>query len=130
MKKVLGLCLAICLSSSTLFAADQQTDNRKNANRMARCEYLIKELKLNDKQAAEFREIHQDFSRKMLEERQEMKEERKKSNEDRRKAREEFREIRKEKNDELKKILTKEQFQQYQQLMNKRMNQNSRGNRR
>ena len=119
MKKVIGLCLAVSLCSTTLFAENEFQGNRNNENRASRCEKIIRELKLNDKQAAEFREIHQEFSEKMREEREDIKK-------DRREARGKILEMREERNVKMKKVLTQEQYRQYLVIMDKRIQQNRR----
>lgn len=110
MKKVFGLCLVLCLSSSSLFANESfQSDKQK-----ARCERMIKELNLNEKQADEFREIHFEYSEKIREKHKEMLMKRKET-------KEKLREMRNEKNDEMKKIMTDEQYKRYQKIMEKQM---------
>lgn len=123
MKKVIGLCLAICLCSTSLCAQRNQNDNKKS-NRVSRCEKLIQKLNLNEKQAVDFREIHQEFSEKLREGRKEMNE----GKENRKEVRNKLVKIREEKNEELKKILTQDQYKQYQEIMEKRMRQNRRIN--
>ena len=119
MKKVVGFCLVMCLCASSVFADQNFQSDRKKVKRSTRCETLIKELNLNEKQAAEFREVHSEYSEKIREEHKEMMTNRKE-------AKEKLRDMRKEKNEEMKKILTEEQFKQYQAIMEKQMKKNRR----
>ena len=63
MKKVIGLFLVILISSATVFA---QSGNRqgKKGDPSQRSEKMIEELKLDDKQAAEFRKDVDDRNKK------------------------------------------------------------------
>ena len=69
MKKVIGLFLVILISSTTVFA---QSGNRqgKKGDPSKRSEKMIEELKLDDKQAAEFRKIETEFRAQMEKERE------------------------------------------------------------
>lgn len=67
---------------------------------------MIEELKLDDKQAADFRKVEADF-------REQMKKEREAVKEDREKMREKMTAMRTEKDAQIKKILTDEQYNQY-----------------
>ena len=101
MKKVIGLFLVILISSTTVFA---QSGNRqgKKGDPSKRSEKMIEELKLNDKQAAEFRKVEADFKDQMTKEREAVKE-------DRQKMREKMTAMRTEKDAQIKSILTDEQ---------------------
>ena len=107
MKKVIGLFLVILISTVTVFA---QNGNRKGkkGDPSQRSEKMISELKLDDKQAAEFRKVEADF-------REQMKKERDAVKEDRQKMREKMVAMRTEKNAQMKKILTDEQYKLYQE---------------
>lgn len=105
MKKVIGLCLVMVLSSASLFAQDGRRADKK-MDPAQRCERMISELKLNETQAADFRKIHEDFMKQAEKERAEMKafhdEQRKK-----------MKVMETEKDAQLKKILTDEQYKLY-----------------
>ncbi|WP_293715697.1 hypothetical protein [uncultured Parabacteroides sp.] len=111
MKKVIGLFLVILISSTTVFA---QSGNRqgKKGDPSKRSEKMIEELKLNDKQAAEFRKVEADFKDQMTKEREAVKE-------DRQKMREKMTAMRTEKDAQIKSILTDEQYKLYQEKQKK-----------
>ena len=111
MKKVIGLFLVILISTATVFA---QGGNRqgKEGDPSKRSEKMIEDLKLDDKQAAEFRKVEADF-------REQMKKERESVKEDREKMREKMIAMRTEKDAQIKKILTDEQYKQYQENQTK-----------
>ena len=106
MKKVIGLFLVILISSATVFA---QSGNRqgKKGDPSQRSEKMIEELKLDDKQAAEFRKVEADFREQMNKEREAEK------------MREKMTAMRTEKEAQIKKILTDEQYKQYQEKQKK-----------
>lgn len=106
MKKVVGLCLVMVLSSASVFAQEGRRMDRK-MNPAQRCERMITELKLNETQAAEFRKINEDFMKQAEKERREM-------NTFRDKQRDKMMTMEKEKDAQLKKILTDEQYKLYQ----------------
>lgn len=107
MKKVIGLFLVILISSTTVFA---QSGNRqgKKGDPLKRSEKMIEELKLDDKQAAEFRKVETEFRAQMEKEREAVKE-------DRSKMREKMSTMLSEKDAQIKKILTDEQYKLYQE---------------
>lgn len=105
MKKVIGLFLVILISSTTAFAQSGNRQGRKG-DPSKRSEKIIEELKLDDKQAADFRKVEADF-------REQMKKEREAVKEDREKMREKMAVMRTEKDAQIKKILTDEQYNQY-----------------
>ena len=111
MKKVIGLFLVILISSTTVFA---QSGNRqgKKGDPSKRSEKMIEELKLNDKQAAEFRKVEADFKDQMTKEREAVKE-------DRQKMREKMTAMRTEKDAQIKSILTDEQYKLDQEKQKK-----------
>lgn len=105
MKKVVGLCLVVLLSSVSVFAQDgRRMDKKPDYTR--RCERMISELKLNEQQAAEFRKVNEEFMKRAEKEREEMKAFRDKQ-------REKMRTMENEKDAQLKKILTDEQYKLY-----------------
>lgn len=107
MKKVIGLFLVILISTATVFA---QSGNRhgKKGDHSKRSEKMIEELKLNEKQAADFRQVETDFRAKMEKERESVKD-------DRSKMRDKMLTMRSEKDAQVKKILTDEQYKIYQE---------------
>ena len=105
MKKVIGLFLVILISSTTVFAQSGNRQGRKG-DPSKRSEKMIEELKLDDKQAADFRKVEADFREPMKKEREAVKE-------DREKMREKMTAMRTEKDAQIKKILTDEQYNQY-----------------
>lgn len=118
MKKVVGLCLVMVLSSASVFAQEGRRMDRK-MDPAQRCERMITELKLNETQAAEFRRIHEEFMKAAEKEQKEMKTLRDQQ-------REKMKTMQKEKDAELKKILTDEQYKLYldkQQSMRKKHRQ-------
>ena len=96
MKKVIGLCLVVLLSSTSVFARENRRMDKRKMDPSARCEKMIADLKLDEKQAVEFRKLQKEYMEKAQKEREAMKAEREKH-----------------KNVHMKKILTEEQFKQY-----------------
>ena len=94
MKKVIGLFLVILISTATVFAQGGDRQGKKG-DPSKRSEKMIEELKLDDKQAAES------------------------VKEDREKMREKMTAMRTEKDAQIKKILTDEQYKQYQEKQKK-----------
>ena len=108
MKKVIGLCLVMVLSSVSVFARDGRRMDKRNDDPSKRCERMIESLKLDEKQAAEFCKINQEFATKMKAERESAKV-------DRDKKRAEMMAMRTERDVQLKKVLTDEQYKLYQE---------------
>ena len=54
MKKVIGLCLVVLLSSTSVFARENRRMDKRKMDPSARCEKMIADLKLDEKQAVEF----------------------------------------------------------------------------
>lgn len=106
MKKIIGLCLVLLLSSVSAFARDnhKRTDNKADLSK--RYERVITDLKLNEKQASEFRKINDEFMQKAQKERADVKSMREKQ-------REKMMAMREDKNAQIKKILTDEQYKLY-----------------
>ena len=57
MKKVIGLCLVVLLSSTSVFARENRRMDKRKMDPSARCEKMIADLKLDEKQAVEFRKF-------------------------------------------------------------------------
>ena len=87
MKKVIGLCLVLLISSVSVFAQDGKRGAKKGGDPAQRCEKMIADLKLDEKQAADFRKVEAEFRDKMKAERKQ--------------------------DAEMKKILTEDQYKQY-----------------
>ena len=69
MKKVIGLCLVLLISSVSVFAQDGKRGAKKGGDPAQRCEKMIADLKLDEKQAADFRKVEAEFRDKMKAER-------------------------------------------------------------
>lgn len=54
MKKVIGLCLVVLLSSTSVFARENRRMDKRKMDPSARCEKMVADLKLDEKQAVEF----------------------------------------------------------------------------
>ena len=91
MKKVIGLCLVVLLSSTSVFARENRRMDKRKMDPSARCEKMIADLK---------------YMEKAQKEREAMKAEREKQ-------REKMLAMREDKNAQMKKILTEEQYKQY-----------------
>ena len=96
MKKVIGLCLVLLISSVSVFAQDDKRGAKKGGDPAQRCEKMIADLKLDEKQAADFRKVEAEF-------RDKMKAERKQADLDRRKMREKMMSLRDDRDAEMKK---------------------------
>lgn len=88
------------------FCPRWQTRCKKGGDPAQRCEKMIADLKLDEKQAADFRKVEAEF-------RDKMKAERKQADWDRRKMREKMMSLRDDRDAEMKKILTEDQYKQY-----------------
>lgn len=106
MKKVIGLCLVVLLSSTSVFARDNRRMEKKKMDPSARCEKMIADLKLDEKQAVEFRKLQKEYMEKAQKEREAMKAEREKQ-------RAKMMAMREDRNARMKKILTDEQYKQF-----------------
>lgn len=107
MKKVISLFLVMLLSSATIFAQETK-DESKSGNSKTMYERMISELKLDAKQAEEFRKINEDFRAEMQRERGDLKE-------DRKAQFEKMKTLREDRDKKLKSVLTEEQFKQFQE---------------
>ena len=105
MKKVIGLCLVLLVSSVSVFAQSGKRSAKKGGDPAQRCEKMIADLKLNEKQAADFRKVEAEF-------RDKMKAEKKQADSDRQKMREKMTTMRNDRDAEIKKILTEDQYKQ------------------
>ena len=106
MKKVIGLCLVLLISSVSVFAQSGKRGAKKGGDPAQRCEKMIADLKLDEKQAVDFRKVETEF-------REKMKAERKQTESDRQKMREKMNTMRNDRDAQIKKILTEEQYKQY-----------------
>ncbi len=105
MKKVIGLCLVLLISSVSVFAQGGKRSAKKGGDPAQRCEKMIADLKLDEKQAADFRKVEAEF-------RDKMEAERKQLDSDRQKMREKMTAMRNDRDAEMKKILTEDQYKQ------------------
>ncbi len=99
MKKVIGLCLVLLICSVSAFAQGGKRGTKKGGDPAQRCERMIADLELDEKQAADFRKVEAEF-------RDKMKAERKQADSDRQKMREKMITMRNDRDAEMKKILT------------------------
>ena len=104
MKKLIGLFLILFLSSTVLIAQENRTA-RRGADMKAMQERMISELKLDEKQAAEYQKISDEFRSKMQSEREKM-------GGDRQAMFEKMKTLRAERDEKLKAVLSEEQFKQ------------------
>ncbi|MDL2255393.1 hypothetical protein LJC38_02280 [Parabacteroides sp. OttesenSCG-928-K15] len=118
MKKVLGLCAVIMLSSVSVVAQEKQ--NRRGHEREReggqRFERLAERLKMDEKQTAEFQKLNESMKDKMKAEQETMKAEREQMKAMREKRHDRMMAMQNERSEEMKKILTEEQFKQYQAM--------------
>lgn len=121
MKKVLGLFLVVLICSLPAYAQKGKCDG-KMGDPSKRIEKMITDLKLNEQQAVDFRRIHQDFMEKMKKERNEMQADMQK---DRTKMREKMQAMQEERNVEIKKILTEDQYKLYLEKQKEQQMRNS-----
>lgn len=94
------------MCTGSVFAAPDRQKDRKQDRARQRCERMISELKLNERQAADFRRIQEEFRAKMMKERESMEAMR---TEMRRK----MKTLQEEKNAAVEKVLTDEQYKLY-----------------
>lgn len=119
MKKVVGLCMVILLSSVSLSAREHRRADRTEKDRdpSKRIECIATELKLDEKQKAEFQKINEKYAAEAKAEREKMQAEREKQRDamkaEREKQREKMLAVREQRNAEVQKILSDEQYQQY-----------------
>ena len=115
MKNVICLCLGCVLATTSLFARDHRRGGGRmgEMNDSIRCERMITRLKMDEKQAAEFRKQHKLFAQQAKKERDAMQA------------------LRDKQDAELKKLLTEEQYKQLKekQPMPKKDRQKDRPNR-
>ena len=117
-----SLCLFIGL---TLFAQNRQ-NNQNKENRQFPSEEMIKELNLSEKQVTEWKEIQEKNFKAMQEQRDQNK---KQDNADREERRKNFDEMRKAHREEIKKILSEEQYVKYLEIEKDRQNRSGKNSR-
>jgi len=103
MKKIIGLCVVILLSSVSVFAQDKK-DRKPDYNK--RQERLAERLNLDEKQKADFQKLNEKYADKMKNEWKSMQAQREEQ-------KQKMLALREQKNEEVKKILTEEQFKTY-----------------
>ncbi len=114
MKKIVALVVVILVSSVSVFANNGiRPKDGKKADPSQRCEKMVSDLDLNEKQAADFKKIQSEYQEKV-------KTMRDKSEADRQQMKEQITTMRTEKNAEIKKILTDEQYQKYEAFAQKK----------
>lgn len=111
MKKVIGLCLVVLMSSVSVFAQEGKRGDKKGGDPTQRMEKMIKDLDLNEQQAADFRKIEAEYREKMKVEREQAKS-------DRENMREKMQTMKENRNAEIKKILTEEQYTKFLEKQN------------
>lgn len=121
MKKVIVVALVALISVCSLFAQEKKQDRRR-MDPSKRMEQLITELKLDEKQAAEVREVEKSFREEMMKNRDSAKEEREK-------MREKMETMKKDRDKKMEEILTPEQYKKYQEMQTSRESRNQRGKR-
>ncbi len=135
MRKVLGLFLVITFCGSVAFAQEgkkAQSGKKEGKQRTEqamsqRSDRMITDLNLDDKQAAEFKQINEKYRKQLQQDRDAMKAERQA---DREKQQAKMKELNEQRNTDMKKIMTDEQYKQYldkQQQAQKRMQEGRRG---
>lgn len=129
MKKVLVICIVALIASVSAFAGSDapQRGNRGNGDKdsQKRIEKMCKDLNLNEEQTKQFQQVNKDFMEKM-------KAQREASDTDRQKRREAMQAMQTERNAQIKKILTDEQYKKYTEMqknMRKNMRKGDRPNR-
>lgn len=113
MKKVIGLLVVILLSSVSVFAQSEGKHagkTRHNKGGRNHLERLTEELKLSNEQVARFEKLQAEQREKMKAERSLIKADREKQ---RQLHQEKMIAMRDQRNEEVKKILSEEQYQQY-----------------
>lgn len=115
MKKIIGLFLVIMLSTVALFAQSNKDNKRerKDFDPTKRWEKMAEDLKLDDKQLAEFNKINEEFKQQMTKEREANQSKREAMRAEREKQKEAMLAMHTERNEQMKKILTDEQYKQY-----------------
>ncbi|MCD7932431.1 MAG: DUF4890 domain-containing protein [Tannerellaceae bacterium] len=129
MKKIVGLCLVVLMSTASLFAQDGRRGQR-DFDPTERIEKTIRDLNLNDDQAAQYRAIEKEYADRWKTDRERMdgnREDREQMRADMEKRREEMERMQNEKHERVKQILTDDQYKRY--LENQRSMQGPRGDR-
>lgn len=122
MKKIIVLCMIVLGSSLSVFAQEKgrRPQGQKGEDPAKRIEKIAKELNLDETKTKEFQKINTEFMEKM---RSEMST----SKEDRAKAREKMESLRKDRDEQIKKMLTEEQYKKYQEIEKKNQKQMQQG---
>ncbi len=109
MRKVLVMFLIVAISGISAFAQQNQEERRQRMEQMN--ERIATDLKLDDKQKAEFKKVNEKYLKKMTDEMQNMQDM------DREERRAKMQAMNDERNADMKKIMTDEQFKQYQEAL-------------
>lgn len=121
MKKIIALCLVILATSVSAFAFNGKLQDKKQ-NSSKRIEQLAKDLKLDEKQTKEFQKILVDSMNKL-------KKENESAGNDREKKRSNMKALITERDEQLKKVLTEEQYKQYKEKEKELKQRRSQGQR-
>ncbi len=115
MKKIIGLFMVMLFCSVSVFAQDKETNRheRKRMDPTKRWGKMAEDLKLDDKQTAEFNKINQEFMEKMKKKHEGTEADREAMKAKREKQREEMMAMHSERNEQMKKIMTDEQYKTY-----------------
>ena len=106
MKKVCVLTAVLLLGSASLFAQNDDNNRQQRPDPSKMIEQMVKDLKLTDQQAVDFKKAQDEFMTKM-------KAERDAAGDDRSAMREKMQTLRKEMHEKVKTILTEDQYKQY-----------------
>lgn len=112
MKKVLFISLILALCSMGMYAQDRGAERQKMMKE--RVDKYVKELKLDDEKAEKFRKTYDASMEKMTKEMQSARE-----SGDRDAMREKMTKLNQERDAEIKKILTDDEYKKYEDLLSK-----------
>ncbi len=114
MKKIIGLSLvAFLLSTVSVFAQDGRRDGKRAADHTQRWEQTVRDLNLNENQAAEYRRIENQYKDRLYKDNDNRKDWENLTQEQRDKHRQEMERVMDERNNEVKKILSDDQYRNY-----------------
>lgn len=115
MRKVLVMLLIVALGGVSAYAQQNQEERRQRMEEMNK--RIATDLKLDEKQTADFKQINDKYQKKMDEQRASMQG----GQVDRDAMRETMQKMNEERNADMKKIMTDEQFKKYQEAMQNQM---------
>ncbi|MDL2255017.1 MICOS complex subunit MIC60 [Parabacteroides sp. OttesenSCG-928-G06] len=120
MKKILLVCLLMVMGTVGMVAQQDMQARMKE-----RVENYVKELKLEGEKAEKFKEIQNKYMEKMRTEMQTMRDA---GNTDREAMRTKMTKMNEDRDAEIKKILTEEEFKKYQEILSKEPQRGQRRN--